>query len=81
MEARLVGTASSSFFSCGKLHLEPLLPLQNRHKSVNLSMTHLKPKTLGDAIHLNSIYLNSEVRKNDKIKIVYFLPESPVRDC
>lgn len=74
MEARLIGTASASSFSCWKSHLESPLPLQNRLKGENISMAQLKPKMLGDDdIHLNSLSLNLEVRRNEKNKI-FFCP-------
>lgn len=71
MEARLIGTASASSFSCWKSHLESPLPLQNRLKGENISMAQLKPKMLGDDIHLNSLSLNPGVRKNKKNKIIF----------
>lgn len=63
MEARLIGTASVSSFSCWKSHQESPLPLQNRLKGENIFTTQLKPKMLGYDIHLNSLSLNPEVRK------------------
>lgn len=69
MEARLIGTASASSFSCWKSHLESPLPLQNRLKGENISMTQLKHKMLGYDFHLNSLSQKSEEIR--KIKLFF----------